>query len=191
MLYSEVANTPSIDFRFDKYIFIGFNVLQEVEKSLFLRLKNEGRAAFYWDFDKYYLHNNEAGVYIRKYIERFPNELDSNNTEIYDNLTNPKDITFISAATEDIQARYISEWLKEGTRIKDGKETAIILCNEGLLQTVIHCIPKEAEEINVTTGFPLQQTPIASLITQMFSLLLFRICKETRFMPFASRQYAT
>lgn len=178
MLYSEVANTPSIDFRFDKYIFIGFNVLQEVEKSLFLRLKNEGRAAFYWDFDKYYLHNNEAGVYIRKYIERFPNELDSNNTEIYDNLTKPKDITFISAATEDIQARYISEWLKEGTRIKDGKETAIILCNEGLLQTVIHCIPKEAEEINVTTGFPLQQTPIASLITQMFSLLYFGYAKK-------------
>lgn len=171
MLYNDVAKSPSLTFRYDKYLFIGFNVLQEVEKEIFLRLKNENKAAFYWDFDKYYLNNNEAGVYIRKYLDQFPNEIDCGRAEVYDNISKPKDITFISASTEYIQAKYVSEWLSTDSYIKDGKKTAIILCNEGLLQTVIHSIPQEVKEINITTGYPLQQTPVASLITQFFALL--------------------
>lgn len=171
MLYNEVMKLPAIDFRYDKYVFVGFNVLQEVEKNLFLRMKREGKAVFYWDFDKYYLQDNEAGVYIRKYLDMFPNELHNGNAEIYDNLASNKELAFISAPTENIQARYISEWLREDSRITDGSKTAIVLCNEGLLQAVIHCIPEEVKEVNVTTGYPLQQTPIASLAAQMFSLL--------------------
>lgn len=170
MLYNEVIKKPVIDFRYNRYVFVGFNVLQEVEKSLFTRMKHEGKAVFYWDFDNYYLNTNEAGVYIRKYLDAFPNELSNSNTDIYDNLARQKELTFISAPTENIQARYITEWLRKDSRIADGNKTAIVLCNEGLLQTVIHCIPDEVKEVNVTTGYPLQQTPVASLVTQMFTL---------------------
>ena len=83
-----------------------------------------------------------------------------------------KHINFVSSPTENLQARYISTWLKEHGRYADGNRTAIVLCDEGLLQTVVHCIPPEVEQMNITTGYPLQQTPVATLVQQLLDLQL-------------------
>ena len=169
-IYREVALQDDIDFRYDTYIFVGFNLIQPVEQQLFMKLKKEGRARFYWDFDHYYMSNNEAGHYIAQYLADFPNELDSTNNEIYRQFATPKEISYVAAPTENIQARYISTWLRESERFQDGRRTAIVLCNENLLQTVIHSLPKEVDKVNVTTGFPLMQSPAASLVIQLFAL---------------------
>lgn len=81
----------------------------------------------------------------------------------------PQQVTCISAPTENIQARYISQWLN-AERIQAGRRTAIVLCNEGLLQSVIHSLPNEVEKVNITTGYPLLQTSIASFITSLINL---------------------
>ncbi len=81
----------------------------------------------------------------------------------------PEELTYISAPTENIQARYVSQWLTP-ERIAAGRRTAIVLCDEKLLQTVIHCLPKEVEKVNVTTGYPLIQTAAATLVSQFFNL---------------------
>ena len=116
-------------------MFIGFNLLQQVEQTLFARLEKAGKALFYQDTDEIPPHH----------------------------------INFISAPTENIQARYISEWLTDA-RIQAGRKTAIVLCNEGLLQTVIHCLPEQVEKVNITTGYPLSQTSIASLINTLINM---------------------
>ena len=170
-LYRKVATDDSVDFDFDRYIFVGFNVLQRVEQLLFSKLQKMGKAKFYWDFDDYYLatkkgHVNpsEAGHYIKQYLPYFTNELDTSDADIYRNFRKAKKITFASATTEDVQARYVGQWLKEGNRIDDGRKTAVVMCDEALLQSVIHSIPEEVNDINVTTGYPLQQTHFASLL---------------------------
>ena len=81
----------------------------------------------------------------------------------------PRQLTYISAPTENVQARYISQWLTD-ERINAGRRTAIVLCDEGLLQSVVHSIPDTVEKVNITTGYPLLQTPIASLVTQLLNL---------------------
>ena len=170
-LYRKVATDDSVDFDFDRYIFVGFNVLQRVEQLLFSKLQKMGKAKFYWDFDDYYLatkkgHVNpsEAGHYIKQYLPYFTNELDTSDADIYRNFRKAKKITYASATTEDVQARYVGQWLKEGNRIDDGRKTAVVMCDEALLQSVIHSIPEEVNDINVTTGYPLQQTHFASLL---------------------------
>ena len=77
----------------------------------------------------------------------------------------PKHISFISAPTENIQARYVSTWLKENDRIQAGRKTAIVLADESLLQSVIHCFPPEVTKVNITTGYPLSQTAAAQGIS--------------------------
>ena len=167
-----VENLKERNLSYDHYLFVGFNLLQKVELQLFSELKQAGKAHFYWDFDHYYLKRHEAGQYISRYLEHFPNELDVTSEEIYGNFKDPKHVSYISAPTEDIQARYVSTWLRERQRLKDGRRTAIVLCNENLLQTVIHCLPDEVDKVNVTTGYPLSQTPVASLIQIYFNLQL-------------------
>ena len=134
-LYRQVATDENIEFEYDTYVFIGFNLLQQVEQTLFHRLEQQGKAIFYQDTDE------------------IP----------------PQHINYISAPTENIQARYISEWLNSD-RIKDGRRTAIVLCNEGLLQTVIHCLPESVDKVNITTGYPLSQTSIASLVNTLINM---------------------
>ena len=177
-LYRQVVESLNDDnalathFPYDHYLFVGFNLLQKVELQLFGELQKAGKARFYWDFDHYYMQRHEAGQYISRYLEHFPNELDITAADIYDNFNRPKAVSYISAPTEDIQARYVSTWLREKQRLKDGRRTAIVLCNENLLQTVVHCLPSEVDKVNVTTGYPLSQTPVASLINIWFNLQL-------------------
>lgn len=176
-LYREVVENEELTFEYDHYLFVGFNLLQEVERQLFIRLKKEGKAHFYWDFDHYYTdkskHNgfmHEAGIHIAENQALFTNEFDADNKEIYRHLEEEKNISFISASTENIQARYVSQWLDDKQRIDDGNRTAIVMCNEELLPTVIHCLPPTVDEVNVTTGYPLQQTPFFSLLIHLINL---------------------
>lgn len=178
-LYREVAECEDITFEYDTYLFIGFNMLQQVEQTLFRRMKQQGKARFYWDYDHYFL-NNEAGYYIAQYLSDFPNELDDRDDSLYNNFTRQKTITYISAPTENIQARYISTWLRQQNRIADNRRTAVVLCNENLLQTAIHCIPTEVEKVNITTGYPLSQTPITSFVNLLVNLQTNGYVTETR-----------
>ena len=171
-LYRNVVSNENIAFRHKKYLFVGFNMMQKVELNLCDRLMKQGKAAFYWDYDQYYMDgNNEAGHYIRQFLPYYPNELaDYPQQEIYNNMTKNKDITYISAPTENIQARYVNTWLKENGRYKMGRNVAIVLSDESLLQSVIHSLPPEVGSVNITIGYPLQQTPFYSLIQQLIQL---------------------
>lgn len=198
MLYRQVVESLTIDsnsiaadstaFPYDTYLFVGFNLLQQVEQRLFTLLQKEGKARFYWDFDHYYA-SSEAGQYIRQYLKDFPNELDIERADIYDNFHQPKHVSFISAPTENIQARYVSTWLQQEDRLKAGRRTAIVMCNEALLPTVIHSLPPQVEKVNVTTGYPLSQTPIASFIELWFDIQMQgttpRLMRTLRRHPYA------
>ena len=157
------------------YLFVGFNVLLQVEQRLFMLLKKQGKARFYWDFDHYYMKDHEAGHFISLHLADFPNEFDINDKNIYHCFSQPKRITIASASTENIQARYAATWLKELSSQTSHhspltRDTAIVICNEGLLPVIVHCLPDEVQKVNITTGYPLAQAPVASLITRLIAL---------------------
>ena len=170
-IYREVATRKDIELEYDTYIFVGFNLLQKVEQELFANLKKAGKAHFYWDFDTYYMprnnsaYTNAAGKYIAMYLEDFPNELDVCSADIYQNMRRPKDVSFVMASTENIQARYASQWLREEGRCLAGRKTAVVMCDEAILAPIIQSLPPEADKVNITSGFPLGMTPIASFVS--------------------------
>lgn len=153
----------SADTGAERYVFVGFNVLNRVEESLFARLRDAGKAVFYWDYDVFYAGTgtkNEAGVYLRNNLKKFPNELPAT---CFDNLLREKEIEFVAAPTEKIQAQSVTQWLRRNLTA-DEKRTAVVLCNEGLLHPVIHALPEEVREANITKGFPLCHTSAYALI---------------------------
>lgn len=165
MLYRNVMeqlNTGTL--KYDKYVFVGFNVLNKVELAFFQQLKDADKALFYWDYDIFYTHSSgykhEAGEFINRNLKLFPNEL---SPEHFDTLRHPKKVRFISAPTENAQARYLPQWV-ESTLASQEKENAVVLCNESLLLPVLHAIPSQVKHVNITMGFPLAQTPVYSFI---------------------------
>jgi CRISPR/Cas system-associated exonuclease Cas4 (RecB family) len=177
-LYRSVIEDKNVEFKYDKYLFVGFNVLQKVEQQLFSTLKKQGKAAFYWDFDSSYMRGgHEAGRYISKYLADFPNEFDIDNDSLYNNFVKEKSISFISATTENIQARFVADWLNTNN-IEADRRTAIVMCNEGVLPTIIHSLPSADIKVNITTGYPLAQSPIASLLSQLLALQINGFTKD-------------
>lgn len=167
-LYRQVVQSD-IQFEHQMYLFVGFNMMQEVELQLCDKLQKEGKAAFYWDYDNYYMQNDhEAGHYIRQYLQYYPDEFANKKHEYL--LDNKKSIQFISAPTENIQARYVNTWLSENDRLGKGNRAAIVLADESLLPAVIHSLPKTDKPFNITIGYPLQQSPFYSLVQQLIQL---------------------
>mgnify|MGYP007098446209 CR=1 FL=1 len=78
MLYRQVIEQLDVEaLPYNKYIFVGFNVLNKVEHTLFKKLNEAGKAMFYWDYDTFYLNKtpHEAGEFIRRNLRDFPSEL--------------------------------------------------------------------------------------------------------------------
>lgn len=188
MLYRDVVEHKVSDFHYKHYIFVGFNLLQKVEQRFFRQMREAGIAEFYWDYDTYFLTGqHEAGRYIRRYLDKLPNELGPGRASagidtdaVYNNLTKPKDITYISAPTEDIQARYVTTWLRGlGDVVKTNpRSVAIVLCDESLLQNVVHCLPETVRDVNITTGYPLAATSAATLVGVLLALRLQGLNKD-------------
>ena len=160
------------------YVMVGFNVLNKTELALFRYIKQHRDTKFYWDYDVAYTSKDavsaniatkyEAGQFILENIRQLGNEFAGK--DLFNNMKQPKEITFIQSPTENAQTRYIDEWVKSHIKKDDPlRESAVILCNENLLQPVLHSIGK-VDAINVTMGYPLVETPIYSLVLALLEL---------------------
>lgn len=190
MLYRDVVENENYDLPYDKYIFVGFNLLQDVEQKLFEAVKSADKAEFYWDYDNIYLSKDspffEAGQFIKRYDnpQKFPNRLSSSD-EIYTMASQKKQMEFVASVSNTLQAGYVASWLRqkvetegedgrtiEVPRYKIGARCAVVLCDETLLSGVLSSLPEEMESVNVTIGFPLSHSPVASLVTELLALRL-------------------
>lgn len=182
MLYRDVLESLDLSaLPYEKYVFVGFNVLNKVEHQFFAKLRDAGKAWFYWDYDVFYtqtLNNfrHEAGEFVLRNLKEFPNEL--TDSAIFTNLGRPKKVRYISASTENAQARYLLKWARE-EKTEPERENAVVLCNEALLLPVLHSLPSEVENVNVTMGFPLAQTPVFSFVNALLELQTDGYCKDT------------
>ena len=173
MMYRHVIEHLNVNkLPYEKYVFVGFNVLNKVEHTLFTQLKDAGKAVFYWDYDEFYMKENrqavthEAGEFIRRNLRDFPSPLSG---ELFKNLSKPKEVHYIASSTENAQARYLPQWIRNNLTTPE-KETAVVLCNEALLQPVLHSLPAEVKHVNITMGFPLSQTPVYSFLIALLEL---------------------
>ncbi len=166
-----------------KIIFAGFNALNKAEEIIIEKLLNRGKAEIIWDTDSYYINDpkQEAGKFFRKYNEKGKlkkgasvtiNNLDK-NLIVDENLlaTEKKKIIVIGAAKNVAQAKLagniVTDLQKEYESLQN---TALVLADENLLFPVLHSLPENILDINVTMGYPLKNTPIAGYFDLVFDL---------------------
>ena len=159
-----------------KIIFAGFNALNKAEERIIETLVNANKAEIIWDVDGYYLNNpnQEAGKFIRRYNDSglFKN-IKENNIVFKEELlsTEEKSITVIGAAKNVAQAKVAGNLVSELQQISPGLQTtALVLADENLLFPVLHSLPENLSDINVTMGYPLRNTPVAGYFDLIFSM---------------------
>ena len=151
------------------YVFVGFNYLLPVERELMVRLRDAGKALFFWDFVPDFETNTKAFSFAKLNSEilgiqnteyRIQTELESGKAGF------PKPVTVLSCVSKEAQAQYVHRWLQENYTEK-GQKVGVVICDENMLESVIYTLPairlegqEEAEPVNITKGFPLRHTAI-------------------------------
>ncbi len=169
---SERINPSGI--RWEMVHFIGFNALNECERSLMNSLKKEGKAKFYWDYDNSYIGGsklNSAGYFLRNNIKIFGNDMQGEWS--YDTvLSSPVKRRIIDTSSDVAQVKLIPELIKEipGITPENAHETAVILADENLLMPVLTSLPEDIPDINITMGYPLRHTSVYTLVKHLLDL---------------------
>lgn len=177
MVYREVAEKIkrgeiSKSLIWDKVIFCGFNALTKGEETIIHHLLDKEKAEIYWDMDRYFVEdkNQEAGYFFRKNMNIFkiyqPEWVDQQ-------LSEPKNITIIGVQSKVSQAKVLGIKLKElQTSSTDLENIAVVLPDETLLFPTLNSLPETVDRVNITIGFPLQQTPVFSLFNSIIEMQL-------------------
>ena len=149
------------------FIFAGFNYIVPAERELMLRLKANGQAAFYWDYPATFACNPKAFKWVKKNAEQViaANAITAEPWQ-------PREVELIASDSVNAQARFVRQWLQEHHHA--GDRTAIVLCDETLLQDVIAALPEDDgtgrfSRINISKGFPLAHTPVYAQMTAFLS----------------------
>ena len=176
-----IANLDTERLTASKYAFVGFNSLDGAERELFRAIQKAGKALFYWDYDPAYTESSllhEAGRFLRDNLKEFPNELPR---ELFNGMHKAR-LTIVEASTDNAQARFIPQWLGSLSVEKAGKETAIVLADENLLQPVLHSIPQERiNNVNITMGYNLSETSLYNLVNALIDMQRLAAKNKGRF----------
>lgn len=164
-IYRELAEgrAAAQDFiaSFQQVLFVGFNALNKAEAKLFKQWQEEGRALFYFDADAYYLEDNmqEAGLFIRRNIFQtgLVNAL-GDSPNIIGNRTST--VNLYASTGKISQTKLLYDILQ--SQHSEDKTAAILLADENLLVPLLQSLPDVNP--NITTGYPLTQSPIYGIL---------------------------
>lgn len=185
----KISKANADDFEYDLYVFVGFNVLSKSEQAIFRTLQKLGIADFYWDYASpaFKVRSNRASRFMKNNVKEFPSRYKGIGTTI-DYCPNINCInipsTFgqaklIPEIIEDLHPKFFNPEFQEIFSLEQNQDeldelvdTAIVLPDENLIHPILASIPECIPSVNVTMGFSLRHTEIASLIGKIISLQL-------------------
>ena len=169
----ESLENANCEFPFTKYYIVGLNALNNCEKTFFKHLKQQGKAEFLWDYDRFYLDDpkNEAAMFLRENLKRFPAPDDFSFA--VEGFQKTKNIRLAAVSSSYGQAQEIPQFLNaiESDFKKEFDNTAIVLADESLLFPALGAIPGEFGKVNVTMGYPVKNSVVYGFLLLLIQLL--------------------
>lgn len=157
-----------------QFVFIGLNAHSKSEDKFLSFLQKIGKADFYWDYNSPMVadKNNKSSHFIDYNKFKYKSHLEITENFTSENNINIKTIGIPSAVG---QTKFVHSILSELENTKqltkeDLIKTAIVLPDENLLLPTLYSIPKSIDKINVTMGYKLTNSPIVSLMNNIFEL---------------------
>lgn len=158
------------------FIFLGFNALNTAESRIIQNILKNNPSEIFWDIDAYFLQDkvHDAGYFIRRHLNTWPYLKTNDFKYKSENYLLKKNIKIIGLPKNVSQAKYTGELLHklQKNHPEQLKKTAVVLNDEALLNPLLNSVPKEIERVNITMGYPLSKTPLASFFDEFITLYL-------------------
>ncbi len=154
-----------------KHVLIaGLNALNTAELSIIQSVREECPTRTLWDLDSHYFNDplHEAGHFLRGHVQRqkkFGKDVPTTKGVASEWKTISKHIHPVGASQYTGQAKAVAGALEDLR--KSGiapKDIAVILADESLLNPVLSFLPEAYDKVNITMGYPLDQTAIAGTV---------------------------
>lgn len=157
------------------FAFIGMNYLSACEKAVLGRLRRDGAASFCWDYASALVRNslNPASAFMRENIALFGQAFAP--VPDAEHLPRPS-FRLAGVPSASGQAMLLPQVLRGA----DPLSTAVILPDGRLLPAVLDAIPEDIQDINVTMGLTLSQSPVSALMDSLCELQTGAVRKDGR-----------
>ena len=154
-----------------KHVFIGFNALNAAEQSILQELLELDQNEVIWDTDSYFFEDtaHSASLFLRGYKNNWKHYQKNPFTNIASNFIKPKAFSFVGVQKNIGQAKYVGNLLSTYTK-EQLAQTAIVLADENLLVPLLHSLPENIDEVNITMGVSLKTMPYATFFEILFSV---------------------
>ncbi len=155
------ASERSKEFKKYKNVFIaGFGIFTPSEEVIISNLINNTNVKIFFDIQKKLLYKDfESTNFIKGYLKKWPD-----NSQIIDVSLNKK--IFISEFSLPVSQINIFKDIFD----KNDYFSTLVLGDEDLLIPAISGVPAAIDRINITMGFPLDQTPDVKFLYDIFKL---------------------
>lgn len=170
--FLDTLKSETLEFK-EPIHFVGFNALTTAEERILKTLVERYGATVHWDLDQHFMDDDrqEAGHFLRNYRKdsilgpTFPSTLPNR-------IESDKDIKAVGVSLEVGQAKALAEHLEELviSSTFEPEKTVVVLPNEYMLFPLLHAIPPSIEQVNITMGYPMKDTPVFSLIESLLQL---------------------
>lgn len=171
MLYREAVDTSEIYLQNTTtfHYFIGFNALNASESRIIQSFLEVERADIIWDIDEYFYKDEQhsMGHFIQKYHRNWTYLKKGKKPKFPEHFTQSKKINIVGISKNFGQAKYAASLIKSSNI---NTKTALVLGNESLLIPVLSGLSPEIEQWNITMGYPVNNTPVASFFKQWFGM---------------------
>ena len=158
------------------HVFVGFNALNTAEEKIIQQILTDTKAEIYWDIDPYFLNDpvHDAGLFIRQHVKNWSFFKDNALRGPSNYYTTNKKIEIIGVPKNVSQAKYVGHLLErlQQSEQESLRKTAVVLGDETLLNPILNAIPETFSDVNITMGYPLHKTNLASLFTQFMNLYI-------------------
>ena len=168
----ELQKGVTLELPYKKVIFVGLNALSVSEECFLEQLQKRGIADFYWDYASEWVKDpdNKASFFALRNLKRFPSTFSLPEEEV-----EKPEIEVIGIPSGIGQAKQVCSLLddlcnSDEMTAEKALRTAVVLPDEHLLIPVLNAIPEQIRRINVTMGYPLAGTPVASLMEYILVL---------------------
>lgn len=152
------------------YVFVGFNALSTSEIAIFKRLENRGKALFFWDTESPVFGKNFPSNNGSQFVEFFKQQFPEPNDFVPEKITEFPEVEVWGVPSNVGQAKCafnLIETLVDEKKITDplnAIDTAIVLPDEALFVPLLNSLSPRVPNINVTMGYPLSNSDVASLM---------------------------
>jgi len=172
LIAEQISKEEELSIDWSRVVFVGLNALTPAERKLMKYLQKGKKADFIWDYSPWMLKKDAdskirkrgPGLFIEENLIQFPSPKDF---EMPMNEEGPE-ITITAVANPTEQLKSVHQFLDE-EYVPDMK-SAVVLADETLLMPVLHGIPPKVDKINVTMGYPLNNSPAYGLIDLLLNL---------------------